>query len=69
MTREEVLRLQPGTARVRKVSGRYGGPGRLVEVINQGGEISVVVAHHIDGGFGEFLHIYTPAQIEEDKTP
>ena len=71
MTRLELLRLwdaEGSLAKVRKVGDRYGGPGRLRQIIYHGDlqhSISVVVAHKIEGGYGELLQIYTLDQIEE----
>ena len=60
---------EPSPMRVRKTGGRYGGPGIVVEMIQPGNDmniISVVVAHEIKDGYGQFFHIYTPAQLELD---
>jgi hypothetical protein len=56
-------RFVPGD-RVIKVGGAYGGPGIVRGTISAGDDtLRYVVAHRIDGGYGEFLHIYGPAQI------
>lgn len=51
--------------RVEKVGGRYGGPGRVVGVIDAepDGYVLYVVAHRIAGGFGEFKHVYPAANL------
>jgi len=70
MTTKELLDKWIGhdaALKVRKVGGRYGGPGEIRDVIMHSDDelyISVVVAHRIEGGYGEFLHIYTPPQLE-----
>lgn len=52
--------------KVRKASGDYGGPGRLVATFYpQPGKVRFVVAFAIEGGFGEFYHILTKSQLEE----
>jgi hypothetical protein len=49
-----------------KASGDYGGPGRIVAWFEpQPGKLRYVVAFKIEGGFGEFYHIMTPAQLQE----
>ena len=48
---------------VEKHSGDYGGPGEFVEYIRDGKRIRCIVKHKIEGGFGTFFHIYSPAQI------
>lgn len=50
---------------VEKVSGRYGGPGRVVGISDDlgDGHFLYLVAHRIAGGFGEFVHVYPAALL------
>lgn len=49
---------------VERCRGSYSGPGRVRGwARTAGGEHRVVVAHVIEGGRGELLHIYAPADI------
>lgn len=55
--------------RVIKVRGvGYGGPGRVAGVAwGEDGSQRTVVAHVIEGGDGEFFHIYLPRQLVRDQ--
>jgi hypothetical protein len=49
--------------RVTKFAGDYGGPGIVKAVVPHGDSHRYMVAHKIEGGFGEFLHIYSEHQL------
>lgn len=51
--------------RVEKIGGRYGGPGRVVGIADafDDGHVLYNVAHRIEGGFGEFTHVYPAANL------
>ncbi len=65
--------------RVRKVGGRYGGPGRVIGITEDmgGGYHLYNVAMKVADGYGEFVHVFPdsvlermPIDIEEgDPTP
>jgi hypothetical protein len=47
-----------------KIGGDYGGPGIVRgRFFNGAGQERFVVAHKIDGGFGQFLHIYSERNL------
>ncbi|MFC3074967.1 hypothetical protein [Shinella pollutisoli] len=55
--------------RVRKVGGRYGGPGRIVgisEDLDGQGYRLYQVAMHVAGGYGEFVHVFPAAALRPD---
>jgi len=53
--------------RVRKNSGEYGGPGIVRGLcLTALGEYRYLVAHRIEGGWGELLHIYNRRQLTKD---
>lgn len=57
--------------RVQKVGGRYGGPGRVVgisEDLDGDGYRLYQVAMRVEGGFGEFVHVF-PAACLRLQTP
>ena len=43
---------------VEKFKGDYGGPGVVIKAMMLGGKERYLVAHRIEGGFGQFVHIY-----------
>lgn len=51
--------------RVEKLGGRYGGPGRIAGIASEfdDGHVLYLVAHRIEGGFGEFCHVYATANL------
>lgn len=52
--------------RVVKTGTGYGGPGIVRDTFQlTDGQWRIVVAHKIDGGWGELLHIYSPVQLEK----
>jgi hypothetical protein len=54
---------------VEKFTGDYGGPGRIVATFEpEPGKVRHVVAFRIAGGFGEFYHILTDAQVRQGKS-
>lgn len=70
----EAQSLQPGVFRnapdfligdrVQKVGGRYGGPGRIVgvsEELDDDGYRLYQVAMRVEGGYGEFIHVFPAA--------
>jgi hypothetical protein len=51
---------------VYKWTGDYGGPGRVRGVIPlPDGKLRYLVGHRIEGGTGEFLHIYAAGNLRE----
>lgn len=49
-----------------KVGGRYGGPGRIVGDtigLDESGYKLFNVAHRIEGGYGEFVHVYPASML------
>lgn len=55
--------------RVRKVGGRYGGPGRIVgisEDLDGKGYRLYQVAMRVEGGYGEFVHVFPSAALRPD---
>ena len=49
-----------------KWTGDYGGPGVVRGIaVNAKGQTRYMVGHTIDGGFGEFLHIYAEGNLRE----
>lgn len=51
-----------------KFDGAYGGPGVVKSSFEvKPGEWRIVVAHKIEGGFGELLHIYGAKQLRFKK--
>jgi hypothetical protein len=55
--------------RVQKVGGRYGGPGRVVgisEDLDGDGYRLYQVAMRVEGGFGEFVHVFPAACLRLD---
>ena len=59
--------FKPGD-RVEKFSGDYTGPGIVRKVIDDiPGRLRYVVGHRIEGGSGEFWHIYSPQQLRPFK--
>jgi len=49
---------------VHKFAGAYGGPGVVRgHCILAGGAVCYIVAHRIEGCFGELLHIYSEEQL------
>jgi hypothetical protein len=50
--------------KVKKIGGQYGGPGVVKAVITVSGSLRYVVAHRIQDGWGELLHIYSENQLE-----
>lgn len=53
---------------VEKYTGAYVGPGVIKGFAFFGDEIRYIVAHKIEGGNGEFLHVYSPANIRPLRT-
>jgi len=57
--------------RVYKWTGDYGGPGtvRGIAKLNNG-KVRYLVGHKIEGGEGEFLHVYAEGNLRElNATP
>lgn len=55
---------------VRKVGGRYGGPGRIVgvtEELDDDGYRLYNVAMKVEGGWGEFIHVFPDKVLEYDE--
>lgn len=55
--------------KVRKIGGRYGGPGRIVSVsddLDNDGYRLYAVAMKVEGGYGEFVHLF-PARVLETE--
>ena len=51
---------------VEKWTGQYGGPGRVRGIAQDDGQpLRYVVGHRIEGGFGEFYHIYAEGNLRE----
>lgn len=54
--------------RVYKYDGDYSGPGVVRGVIvKPNGKKRYIVGHRIDGGTGEFLHIYSAKNLRPDQ--
>jgi hypothetical protein len=53
--------------RVEKVGGRYGGPGRIVSVSEDMGDGYRLfgVAMRVEGGYGEFVHVFPSAALKK----
>jgi hypothetical protein len=58
---------------VYKWTGDYGGPGRVRGItVLPDGKLRYLVGHRIEGGKGEFLHVYAAGNLREsndDDTP
>ena len=53
---------------VEKWTGQYGGPGRVRGIANEDGQpLRYIVGHRIEGGFGEFYHIYAEGNLREPE--
>lgn len=56
---------------VEKIGGRYGGPGRIVSVSSDLGDGYILygVAMKLEGGWGEFIHVFPASvlRIRNDK--
>lgn len=55
--------------RVRKIGGRYGGPGRVVgvtEELSDDGYRLYAIAMKVEGGYGEFVHVFPESALEKD---
>lgn len=51
---------------VYKWTGDYGGPGVVRGITTlQNGKLRYLVGHVIDGGIGEFLHVYAEGNLRE----
>lgn len=51
---------------VYKWTGNYGGPGRVRGIANDEGQpLRYLVGHRIEGGFGEFYHVYAEGNLRE----
>jgi hypothetical protein len=52
---------------VEKVGGRYGGPGRVVGVSDDLGDGYRLysVAMKVEGGYGEFVHVFPAAVLRK----
>lgn len=51
--------LIPIDTPVEKIGGSYGGPGIVRgHAVTEKGETRYLVGHRIEGGYGEFLHVY-----------
>ena len=51
---------------VYKHTGDYGGPGRVRGIcVLENGKLRYLVGHRIEGGSGEFLHIYAEGNLRE----
>lgn len=51
---------------VQKWTGDYTGPGRVRGISTlENGSIRYLVGHRIEGGTGEFLHIYASGNLRE----
>ena len=54
----------PIGSKVEKYKGDYGGPGVVKNVFEIAPNVHrYVVAHRIEGGYGELLHIYSEGQL------
>ena len=53
--------------RVEKIGGRYGGPGRVVSVSKDLGDGYRLygVAMKVEGGYGEFVHVFPAAVLKK----
>jgi hypothetical protein len=50
--------------RVEKWTGDYGGPGIVRGIMNNANEqLRYLVGHKIEGGHGEFLHVYAEGNL------
>lgn len=57
---------------VRKIGGRYGGPGRIVGdtmALDDDGYKLWNVEHKIEGGYGKFCHVYPSNALEPAAAP
>lgn len=53
--------LIPIDTPVEKIGGSYGGHGIIRgHAVTESGEARYLVGHRIEGGYGEFLHVYPP---------
>lgn len=70
MTRTETAALKPGD-KVEKFGGRYGGPGRIVGVTYDLGDGYKLysVAMKVDGGYGEFVHVFPATVLRAALSP
>lgn len=51
---------------VEKWTGNYGGPGIVRGIANDDGQpLRYLVGHKIEGGFGEFYHVYAEGNLRE----
>jgi len=51
---------------VEKWPGNYGGPGTVRGIAHDKGQpLRYIVGHKIEGGFGEFFHIYAEGNLRE----
>ncbi len=55
--------------KVQKIGGRYGGPGRIVGMTEDLGAIGgpyilYNVAMRVEGGYGEFVHVFPASMLE-----
>jgi hypothetical protein len=52
--------------RVTKWTGNYGGPGIVRGIANDKDQpLRYLVGHTIEGGFGEFYHVYAEGNLRE----
>jgi len=62
--RKSLMDINVGT-KVYKISGEYQGPGIVKAIITKDdGSLRYLVGHTIEGGKGQFLHIYSRNNIE-----
>jgi len=54
--------------RVIKIGGRYGGPGRVVgPPVQMDDDYRLyLVAMKVEGGYGEFVHVFPETALEKD---
>jgi hypothetical protein len=53
---------------VEKWTGDYTGPGRVRGVsVLENGKVRYLVGHRIEGGHGEFLHVYSSGNLREPE--
>ena len=53
---------------VYKWTGDYGGPGRVRGIATlPDGKVRYLVGHRIEGGRGEFLHVYAAGNLRESN--
>ncbi len=63
--------FKPGDL-VDKIGGRYGGPGRIVGdtmALDDSGYKLFNVAHRIEGGYGEFVHVFPASALKYRGEP